>query len=264
MRKFIRFLIGLMACAVLAYSGYELFLFFSDVTASDKLNKSMINELVTLREAAPQADAVRAEATEESVPEDGTEPLEEAPIVVDFIKLREQSQNVVGWLYCEDTPINLPLAQYADNDYYLRRLLDGTGNNAGTLFMDYRNSWDFSDRNTVIYGHNMKNKTMFGSIGDYREQAYFESHPVMWLLTDHGNYKVELVAGFVTPSTSNAYVNPHTDEEMLDLARESVKKSTFVSDFQLNEGDRFLTLSTCSYEYDNARYVLVGRLVPAR
>lgn len=115
----------------------------------------------------------------------------------------------------------------------------------------------------MIYGHNMKNKTMFGSIGDYREQGYYEDHPVMWLLTEQGNYKVELVAGFVTPATSNAYVNPGSDAEMLELAMESVKKSTFHTNVQLAEGDRFLTLSTCSYEYDNARYVLVGRLVPA-
>lgn len=137
MRSFIRFLIGIMACAVLAYSGFELYQFFSEVTASDKLNQGMINELVTLRKTPSQPKSAQQESvpgeTQETGSEASGEALEEAPIIVDFAKLREQSQNVVGWLYCEDTLINLPVAQYADNDYYLRRLLDGTGNNSNAI-----------------------------------------------------------------------------------------------------------------------------------
>ncbi|MDO5400371.1 MAG: class B sortase [Eubacteriales bacterium] len=264
MRKFIRFLIGMMACAVLAYSSYQLYIFFTETSASSRLNTSMVEEYVTVK-PRPEAPAVPDQTAEpgQTLPAETQAPLETPPIEVDFAQLRQQSGNVIGWLYCEDTPVNLPVAQSDDNAYYLRRLLDGTDNNAGTLFADYRNAPDFSDRNTVIYGHNMKNKTMFGSIGDYRDQEYYDTHPVWWLLTENGNYKLELVAGYVTASTSEAYDHPDTDEEALDLARLAVESSTFQTALTLNPGDRYVTMSTCSYEFDNARYVLVARLVPA-
>lgn len=261
MRKFIRFLIGLMACAVLAYSSFQLYIFFTETSASSQLNTTLVNEVVSVKADQPAAPALSQEPGETESTEE-TAPAETAPIEVNFEYLRQQSEHVIGWLYCEDTPVNLPVAYSGDNAYYLRRLLDGTDNNAGTLFADYRNNRDFSDRNTIVYGHNMKNKTMFGSLADYREQEYYEAHPVWWLLTPGENFKVELVAGYVTASTSDAYELPDTDEETIDLVQQAVKNSTFRSDLTLNPDDKFVTFSTCSYEYDNARYVLVGRLVP--
>ena len=92
-------------------------------------------------------------------------------------------KDVVAWIDCEDTLINDPIVQNGDNNYYLRRLLNGQYNLSGTLFIDYRNQADFSDWNTIIYGHNMNNDTMFGILPDYRKQELFDPHPVMYLLT---------------------------------------------------------------------------------
>lgn len=244
MRKVIRLLLWLIACAALVFSAVKLFGYIREGSQSTSLNDRLIDDAVALKEPASKTG-------------------ETAPIEVDFNVLLEQNGDIVGWLYCEDTPINLPVVQSSDNDHYLRRLLDGSWNTAGTLFVDCRNSGDFSDANTVIYGHNMKNKTMFGTLSCYREQSYFEEHPVMWLLTPSGDYKVELVAGYITPTTSDVYSFDLSDEEVLATVRQAVESSTFTSGVEISDGDRFLTLSTCSYEYDNARYVLIGRLVPA-
>lgn len=103
---------------------------------------------------------------------------ETAPIKVDFERLQEENKDIIAWLYCPDTEINYPVVQSKDNEYYLRRLLDGTWNIAGTLFMDYRNAADCSDLHTIIYGHNMKNNTMFGSLPKYSKQEYYEEHSV--------------------------------------------------------------------------------------
>lgn len=84
---------------------------------------------------------------------------------------------MLAWLYCPDTVINYPVVQSDDNEYYLRRLMDGSSNTAGTLFADYRCSPDFSDPHTVIYGHNMKNDTMFGILPEYGAQEFYEPHP---------------------------------------------------------------------------------------
>ena len=104
-------------------------------------------------ETAPQT-----QQTENGQTESAIKPVSEtAPITVDFERLQEENKDIIAWLYCPDTEINYPVVQSKDNEYYLRRLLDGTWNIAGTLFMDYRNAADCSDLHTIIYGHNMKN-----------------------------------------------------------------------------------------------------------
>lgn len=194
----------------------------------------------------------------------GTEPeaQETAPISVDFDALSSRRGDVVGWLYCEETPVNYPIAQSDDNDYYLYRLLDGTPNTAGTLFLDCRASGDFSGWNSVIYGHNMKNDSMFGSLKHYRAQAYYDSHPVLYLLTPNRDYKIELVGGYVTSSNAAAYSIPETREERDALVRLAVSSSTFTSSAEITDNDKLITLSTCVYDFENARYVLVGVLRP--
>lgn len=261
MRKIFRFLLGLAACSVLAFATFNLVDYLRESNQSTNLNESLIDEAVAVKEPAPQSSYM--DSIPEQEPEADAEqfPSETAPIEVDFEVLWETNMDVVGWIYCEDTPINFPVVQAEDNDYYLRRLIDGTWNSSGTLFTDYRNAADFSDSNTIIYGHNMKNKGMFGTLSNYKEQSYYDEHPLMWLLTADGNYKVELIAGYVTSSTSEIYSIGLSEEEVLALAEQAIEKSTFISDLQVSQGDRFVTLSTCSYEYDNARYILIGHLI---
>jgi sortase B len=106
----------------------------------------------------------------------------------------------------------------------------------------------------------MKNKTMFGTLVSYKEQEYYDEHPYMYLITPDASYKLELVAGYITDTESGVYDFPETQQErdeLLDLVR---SKSTFKSDVQVQENDRLVTLSTCSYEYEDARFVVVGVL----
>ena len=184
-----------------------------------------------------------------------------APIQVDFDALFAKNQDVVAWLYCPDTPINYPVVQALDNDYYLHRLLDGSQNAGGTLFMDYRNAADLSDWNSVIYGHNMSNDSMFGTLPDYETQSYFEAHPEMFLLTPEQDYVIEWIAGFTTPASSELY-NAFTPDaaEKARFLENWLQSSDFVSEMVPAAEDRLITLSTCSYAYNDARYVLIGRM----
>ncbi len=180
-------------------------------------------------------------------------------IEVDFKTLQEKYPDVVAWLYCEGTPINYPVAQGKDNNQYLRHLLSGEYNTAGTLFADYRNAVIGQDANYVIYGHNMKDGTMFSSLIKYKQQAYYDEHPVVYLLTPDKSYCIELLAGYVTSVDSDAYkLDFDTVEQMDKYVAETIKKSTFKTNAEYEPGDRLITFSTCSYEYINARYVLVG------
>ncbi len=258
--------------------------------------------------------------------------LELAPIEIDFKSLTEQYPDVVGWLYCEDTPVNYPVVRGNDNQYYLNRLYNKKYNVNGSLFMDFRCSKDFSDYNTVIYGHNIKSGIMFHTLVQYKDSDFYQQHPCWYLMTPEADYRLDIVSGYITPSDSSAYSFPKTEKENLDFIKYSTKKSSFDSPYSiapaqgspdaqealqgsqaaadagysmpvngerilpvrnsylyecfsgivhseqfhqriehytenhidpyvleprlLNPSDHFITLSTCSYEYEDARYVL--------
>lgn len=183
------------------------------------------------------------------------------PISVNFDALTQENGDIVGWLYCEDTPINYPVVQSHDNDYYLHRDLNGKYLVSGTLFTDYRCSTVGTDQNHIIYGHNMKNNTMFGTLVKYKDQDYYNEHPILYYLTPEKNYAIELFAGMVTTADSEVYTPEFDGAEKFKTFLQNIKaKSTFVSDVSVNEADHIVTLSTCSYEFGNARYVIFGKL----
>lgn len=271
MRKVIRFLLGLIACGVLVYAGVNLADYIRESNKSIALKEALIEDAVVTRNPAAEPtetpEAVETPEASFAVNQIGEQDTQQtvhpaAPIQVDFDVLAETNGDIVGWLYSEDTPINLPVVQSGDNDAYLRRMVDGTWNSSGTLFVDYRNASDFSDNNTIIYGHNMKNDEMFGTLPNYKDQSYYDAHPVMWLMTPNGDYQIELVAGYVTETSSEVYNFEQSEDAVFATVQQVIENSTFTSNVTVHRGDRFLTLSTCSYEYENARYVLIGRLTP--
>ena len=180
---------------------------------------------------------------------------------VDFDALRAINPDIVAWLICKDTRINYPVVQGSDNDYYLKHLFDGKRNNAGCLFVDSNNEPGFVDYNTVIYGHHMKDKSMFHTLTEYKTQAFYEKHPQMILLTPDGNYTIELFAGYVTNIKADSWkLWFASNTEFEECIQDAQSKSTFQSEVEVSISDRFVTLSTCSYEFDNAWYVVVGKL----
>lgn len=187
-------------------------------------------------------------------------PPETAPITIDFRNLLAENEDVVGWIYCPDTPINYPVVKGKDNNEYLRRDMNGKYLVSGTIFADYRNEPIVEDLNYVIYGHNMKNQTMFGTILKYKEQSYYDAHPVLYYLTPEQNYKLEPIAGLVVSTEDMIYQpSPETDS-FSEYVEKLVEKSGFRSEAEYFPGDTLVTLSTCSYEFDTARYVLVCKL----
>ncbi len=249
MRKLFRYLIPLCSLGLILYSGWNLWAIHQEYKAGTDLYESVADTYTKPRIYGTRPDyAVEEEAY------DGL------PLQVNFESLQTNNPDVVAWIYSPGTIINYPIVQSKDNSYYLRRMLNGKYNQNGTIFMDYRNSADLSDLHTIIYGHNMKNAAMFGTLTEYASQEYFEAHPYLWLLTPENNYKIELIAGFITPSDSNIYAFPDTEKGRNRLISFAQSNSDFVSDLEILPEDRIVTLSTCTYEYDDARYVLVGVL----
>lgn len=222
----------------------------------------------------PQAPSVppEPEKEDETEPPSPAEPVPEEPApteqaddtvwpLVDFEALQAINPDVTGWICIEGTKINYPVVQGPDNSHYLYRLFDGSANSAGSIFMDFRNGRDLSSRNTILYGHHMKNGLMFNQITKYKDQAFYDQHPTGLLMTPGGNYKIEFVAGYVTNLNDDAWkIEFATDEEFSLWLEDAIAQSTFTGTVEPTPQDRVVTLSTCTYEYNDARYVLVGIL----
>ncbi len=187
------------------------------------------------------------------------------PLTVDLEALRAINTQTVGWISSDTGTINYPVVQGTDNDYYLTHLVDGTVNSNGSIFMDFRNAADLSDRNTFIYGHNMRNGAMFASLSLYSAPGYREDHPELLLVTEEGSFSLQVFAGCVVPGDSDLYqISYHGDEEFITYIDRVRSISDFSADVPIDEQDKIVTLSTCAYNYDDARYLLFCKLIPMR
>jgi len=245
MKKPLKAVLVLLLLAVFGYSVYRIGDYYMEKHRSD----------VIVREAAQY---VRLPQAEDHEPDDLTRPgSAQEGFQVNFNALWVINKDIVGWLYCPDTPINYPVVQAADNEQYLRRLLDGSWNVGGTLFLDYRCASDFTGGNHIIYGHHMKSGAMFGSLVKYRSQSYYDAHPTMYLATPDRVYRVELFAGCTIESADDIYRSDVTEAEL----EEMIRSSTFRADRDIPIDGPILMLSTCAYDFDNARYVVLGALI---
>lgn len=187
--------------------------------------------------------------------------LEQPPITVNFEGLQAENPQVVAWLYCEGTAINYPVMQGRDNDFYLHHSYTGAEDQSGAIFVDAQCAEGFAGSNTIIYGHSMNDGSMFGGLDAWKDQDYYEAHPVLWLLTPGANYKVTLFSGYTTSARSETYTIFYGPGDDLNAY---LDRCAARSNFDAAEGPgkdgRYVLLSTCAYDFDEARYVLHGRL----
>ncbi len=208
--------------------------------------------------------------TEEPGQEQASEEQQEAPLTqqvkrgsiqVDFAALQALNEQIVAWIRTSDGTLNYPVVRGTDNEYYLNHLVDGRVNRNGSIFMDFRNEPDLSDQNTFLYGHNMLDGTMFASLSRYSTAGYYEEHPELQLLTPEGNYVLQVFAGCVVPGNSDLYQISFRDEAEFGTYLERVRAlSEFSTEVEVAPEDRIVTLSTCAYNYEDARYVLFCKL----
>lgn len=249
--KLLRGIIALISLAVFIFSGYKLYDYFRSSKEDKDYNNFIIDEVLIIKNGNNKGDA------EEEI--DLSDP-NKCPINVDFETIWQENKDVIAWIYSPYTEINYPVAQSYDNSKYLRMRLDGKYSVGGTIFLDYRNSGDFSDPNSIIYGHFMRNGTMFGSLQDYKDQKYYDEHPFMWLITPDKTYRIDILSGFVTPSDSEIYNYISNNGKLDEYLSQTGNKSNFVSNADLDGAERVVTLSTCSHDYKDARYVVIGSL----
>ena len=275
-----RVVIAILLC-VMMFSIAKIVSYYDQKAAADQMQDKIFEEHVTPNEPQPsepvvpedEDDAEDAEddATTDAEENEPAEPtISEGPVStggssveytadgvsVDFNTLIARYPDVVAYIYGPDTKIQYPIA-YSGDHYYLYRDLDGNENVNGSIYLEPLCATDFSSQNTLLYGHHMKSGLMFAGLAKYKSQSYYDSHPYFYIYTPYQNYRLDLFAGFVCRHDDEVFATSLTQSQLTNMAA----KSTFRSNIGVPSGN-VVSMCTCSYEFDNARYVVVGELVP--
>jgi sortase B len=215
----------------------------------------------SIKQAVSPTPRVYSTETEDAIKlDDEISPLNS---MYDLDKFFSDYPDAVAWIYSPSTPIDYGVVEADNNEFYLDHFLDGTRSLSGSLFVDCNCNRDFSSENTVIYGHHMQDGSKFASLVNYTNVNYYREHPIMYLSTRDMNYRVEIFAAYLTDADSDTYTFSFDSPEAYDsYLKRMASQSDFQADVELNSEDHIITLSTCSYEFYDARYVVQGKLVP--
>ncbi len=187
-----------------------------------------------------------------------------------YASLYSKNTDLAGWITIDEFGINLPLVQGSDNSYYLSRDVYKKRTEYGVPFFDYRNNLYFLDRNTVVYGHNMRySDLIFGMLEDYRTVKGFKKAPTIQCNTIYDELTWKVYAVFITNSDAkadNGYVFNYnftalTDEKFSEYITHIDKRALYKTGVDMLPTDKILTLSTCCYDFDSAKLVVVARLL---
>ena len=258
MKKAIRLVLAIAFAGVFVFSAWKIVEVLSEYREGAEGYESL-EQYVSFAGIAENPE-------KQEVPDDAADAIEEVEEMpdlsgwpqVDFEQLAEVNPDVVGWILIEDTLINYPVVQGSDNSYYLKHTFEGKSNAAGTIFLDAGCAGDFSGENSVLYGHHMKNKSMFAGLVKYKKQAFYDAHSQAYLLTPTAYYKIQFFSGYVSGTSGSAWTIDFEEGEYGVWLEEIRERSCFDSEYAPTEADRIVTLSTCSYEFTGARFVLHG------
>ncbi|MGN0353859.1 MAG: class B sortase [Muricoprocola sp.] len=270
--------IMLAALAVFCFAGYKLVTIYLDyktgvdeytqlqeytgISKSDE-DKSIQKETYGMQQDMEENDTLGDEWGDAVLTEGNrTKVFEEMENPIDFESLESINEDIIGWLEMEavDT-INYPVVQGVDNEYYLHRTFQKTDNFAGSIFLDCVNKSTFVQRNSILYGHNMKNGSMFGSLKQYRDRETFEKSPYFWIYTPNRIYKYEIFACAEVDKFGPDYQISFRDredfEEFIDRAK---AQSLYDTGVDVKYSDTIVTLSTCTGN-EETRFIVQGKRV---
>ena len=248
-------IIMLLLLCVMAFSGYKVFTIANEYKKGTDIYEDIAEEV------------------------GAAEPLEplhlDTRLTLDWQKLSEKNSDICGWIRCMGTVINYPVVQGSDNDYYLTHLLDGTWNNKGTIFVDMRHPDPFNDFLTIIYGHRMRDKSMFYLLGEYfepRETPYFIEHPVMEFYTPDKTYDLEIFGAGVINSMDESLYNfylydDESKQRYINWIFEHNQLVGYDNRVSVTVEDHIVMMSTCTLRgsaNDDNRVVVWGKLTEVK
>lgn len=258
-----KIVLALSVIVIIASSAYLAYTYLYQPNQAEKLQSSVSEQLSNSVDTYGQAvvDGAMRDSFGVDFPNG---------MLAKYAQLFAVNNDLRGWIRIPELGIDFPVVQGTDNDYYLKKDVYKKYTNYGVPFFDYRMSnFETLHKNTVIYGHNMRSDDLiFGMLENYKEPDGFKSAPVIECNTIYGDYTWFVYAVFITnayESDDNGYVLPYNfidigDSQFEDYIAEIDKRKLYTTGVDINSSDKILTLSTCSYEFDDARLVVVARL----
>lgn len=250
MRKIINIILVAIIIVCLSIIGYKYYNYNKD----DKLN-SEIQDLQPVINEASDSD------NNSSGENDGQDQSKEGNYVnsANEEELKSINSDYKMWIQIENTNINYPVVQGSDNDYYLKHNFRKESNISGTVFVESANDID-NDKNIILYGHNMRNGTMFNNITNYKEESFFNEDNKINIIMNNTLYEYEVFSVYVkNVSEVNLAIGFANEDEFINYAYNQADESIYKKDVDFSAEDNLITLVTCSYEFTDARTIVVAR-----
>lgn len=250
MRKIINIILVAIIIVCLSIIGYKYYNYNKD----DKLN-SEIQDLQPVINEASDSD------NNSSGENDGQDQSKEGNYVnsANEEELKSINSDYKMWIQIENTNINYPVVQGSDNDYYLKHNFRKESNISGTVFVESANDID-NDKNIILYGHNMRNGTMFNNITNYKEESFFNEDNKISIIMNNTLYEYEVFSVYVkNVSEVNLAIGFESEDEFINYAYNEAEESLYKKDVDFSAEDNLITLVTCSYEFTDARTIVVAR-----
>ncbi|MCC0685551.1 class B sortase [Clostridioides sp. ZZV14-6345] len=177
-------------------------------------------------------------------------------------ELYDKNNDYRFWLKINNTNIDYPVVQGYNNDIYLTHDFYKNYLPSGSIFMDYRNNFE-NDKSLIVYGHYMKNKTMFGQLENYTDEAFFKENNLVEIKYKEQTYTYEIFSVYTADLINRDYLNIHfnSNDEFEDYLNYITEKSVHKSDIKVDISDKIITLYTCNYEFKDARTIVHAKLI---
>ncbi|WP_368986655.1 class B sortase [Caldifermentibacillus hisashii] len=239
--------INLVCLGTLLFSVYRLVPIFYDYYT----NRKVLAEI---------QDVYQANQKEKKVDEEN----KDGTIRSVFTELLQINKDIVGWIEVPDTLISYPILQSDNNEFYLSKNYRKENSRAGSIFMDYRNDVKNMGKNTILYGHRMKDQSMFAQLNKYLDSAFFERHRMIYFDTLYERYDAEIFSVYTT-TTDFYYIETDfsSDQDFLTFIQQVKDRSLYQTAVEIGPTDKIITLSTCDYSYpgNEGRLVVHAKLI---
>ncbi len=280
---FLLTLLLVVAVGVFAYSGYKLIGYYlaykagsdeyselkddfldvekpTEKSTEDPNQKKILTDITLLEDPKTLPKRLENALYETTVENEESKSLPLLKNPVDFTQLQAINPEVIGWIRVGAINVSYPVAQAKDNDFYLHRTFRKVDNFAGCIFENCDNSPYFTDQNTVIYGHNMKNGSMFGQLRLFTKQETLDKNPYFWMFTPNFIFQYRIISCAVVGITGDPYTTRFTEEDFQKFIDDTLSRSEIdCGDVTVTTSDRLMTLSTCTGD-SSTRRILQGVL----
>jgi SrtB family sortase len=254
--KILQYVAGILfLTAAVGFSGYKLVTSIISDRRAEEEHQRLLDAAVAENAQLPSAVTTGVDENGEAVE---ILPPQYPPLAIDMEMLKGMNDDFRGWLYFPAVEVSYPVVQGEDNNYYLKHSFEGGKSNSGSIFMDCGAAPDWSDRNTFVFGHNMRDGSMFGAFKELVDDpSLLDANPRFFLYTEDLVYTYEVFSYYMTKSDSNRYMVFTSDENYDKYTGWAVENSNYGFDVDLSGRPNIVSLSTCYGSAGTSRRVLI-------